>query len=70
LKLNDAVRDGIVQGLPAMHLKRIAMATGMRSLRQSALTKMAKGLLSAAEVTSGTLADSDETSNQTRGAAA
>jgi type IV pilus assembly protein PilB len=68
LKLSDPVRDGIIQGLPAMHLKRIAMTNGMRSLRQSALTKLAKGLVSAAEVTSGTIPDSDDVSGN-RGAA-
>lgn len=59
LKMSDPVRDAIINNMPAMYLKRVAMANGMRSLRQSALTKMAKGILSAAEVTSGTIADSD-----------
>src|SRR5262249_33698324 len=32
LKLNDPVREGILSGLPAMRLKRVAMANGMRTL--------------------------------------
>jgi type IV pilus assembly protein PilB len=60
LKLNDPVREAILDGLPAMKIKRIAMENGMRSLRQSALTKMAAGIVSAAEVISMTSSDADD----------
>lgn len=60
LKLNDPVREAILDGAPAMRLKKIAMANGMRSLRQSALNKMVQGITDAAEVTSSTAADSDD----------
>jgi type IV pilus assembly protein PilB len=60
LRLNDPVREAILDGAPAMRLKKIAMANGMRSLRQSALNKMVQGITDAAEVTSSTAADSDD----------
>lgn len=63
LRLNDPVREAILDGAPAMRLKKIAMANGMRSLRQSALNKMVQGITDAAEVTSSTAADSDGGSN-------
>ena len=59
LKLNDPVREAILKNLPAMEIKKIAMATGMRSLRQSALVKMVQGQTSALEVVRATAADSE-----------
>lgn len=60
LKMNDPVREAIVGNLPAMKIKKVAMANGMRTLRQSALNKMAQGLSSAAEVIKATASDSDD----------
>jgi type IV pilus assembly protein PilB len=60
LKMNDPVREAIVSNLPAMKIKKVAMANGMRTLRQSALNKMAQGLSSAAEVIKATASDSDD----------
>lgn len=60
LKMNDAVREAIVANLPAMKIKKVAMANGMRSLRQSALNKMAQGISNAAEVVKTTASDSDD----------
>jgi len=57
LKVNDPIRDAILKGLPSTEIKKIAMATGMRSLRQSALNKMIKGITSALEVVRATSAD-------------
>jgi len=60
LKLNDPVREAILENAPAMKIKRLAMQTGMRTLRQSALNKMVQGLASAKEVIKTTTSDSDE----------
>jgi type IV pilus assembly protein PilB len=60
LKLNDPVREAILDGSPAMKIKKIAMATGMRSLRQSALNKMVQGISGAQEVIKTTVSDSDD----------
>jgi type IV pilus assembly protein PilB len=65
LKMNDPVREAIVENLPAMKIKKIAMANGMRSLRQSALNKMAQGMSSAAEVIKTTASDSDDSGKKT-----
>ncbi len=60
LKMNDPVREAIIGNLPAMKIKKVAMANGMRTLRQSALNKMAQGMSSAAEVIKATASDSDD----------
>lgn len=60
LKLSDPVRDAIIRGEPSMVLKRIAMAHGMHTLRQSALIKLAKGEVSATEVIRVTSSDTLE----------
>ena len=60
LKMSDPVREAILANLPTMKIKRVAMANGMRSLRQSALNKMVQGVVCAAEVTSITAPDSDD----------
>ena len=59
LKLSDPVREAILRGAPAMEIKKIAMANGMRTLRQAALNKLAQGVASALEVTKTTAADQD-----------
>ena len=64
LKLSDPVREAILKNLPSMEIKKIAMANGMRSLRQSALVKMVQGLTNAVEVVGSTAPDSDSASGQ------
>lgn len=59
LKINDAIREAIMQGAASMDLKKVAMANGMRSLRQSALMKMAGGFVSFNEAISNTATDDD-----------
>jgi len=59
LKVNDAIRESIMKGEASMDLKKIAMMNGMRTLRQSALMKMAAGLISLSEVLSNTAVDED-----------
>jgi type IV pilus assembly protein PilB len=60
LKMNDPVREAIIDNLPAMKIKKVAMANGMRTLRQSALNKMVQGISCAAEVVKATASDSDD----------
>ena len=59
LKVNDAIRESIMSGEASMNLKKVAMANGMRTLRQSALMKLASGQISFAEVMSNTASDDD-----------
>ena len=63
LKLSDPVREAILESAPAMKIKKIAMINGMRSLRQSALNKMAQGITNAQEVIKTTASDSDDANN-------
>ena len=60
LKLSDPIREGILESMPAMRLKRIAMENGMRTMRQSALTKMVAGICNVTEVVAITAPDSDD----------
>ncbi|MCX6105255.1 MAG: type IV-A pilus assembly ATPase PilB [Proteobacteria bacterium] len=71
LKLSDPVREAILENAPAMKIKKIAMINGMRSLRQSALNKMAQGIANAQEVIKSTASDSDDAhqNKQKKGAA-
>jgi len=64
LRLNDPVREAILANLPALKIKRIAMANGMRTLRQSALNKMVQGVTTALEVAQSTNPDSEEDQKQ------
>ena len=57
--INDAIRDGIMEGLPSMGLKKIGMNSGMRTLRQNAITKLARGETDVREVLNNTTSDGD-----------
>lgn len=57
LVLNDSIRRAVLDRKPAIDIKELAMATGMKSLRQSALIKMTQGLISAEEVIAVTVSD-------------
>jgi type IV pilus assembly protein PilB len=61
LKMNDLVREAIIAGESSLAIKKIAMKSGMRTLRQSALTKMTRGICDIAEVVKMTAPDSDST---------
>lgn len=50
LVMNEELKVGILKGSSTDDLKKIAMRNGMNSLRQSALSKMAKGITTPAEV--------------------
>ncbi len=60
LIMNDQVKRSILNGDAAIDIKKVAMNTGMRTLRQSALIKMVQGVISAAEVLRMTASDSSE----------
>ena len=55
--INDKIRDGIMRGLSSMDLKKIALETGMRTLRQNALNKLARGETDVGEVVANTSSD-------------
>jgi type IV pilus assembly protein PilB len=57
LKMTDPVRRAIVEKASPLIIKEVAMAEGMRTLRQAALYKMAQGIVSATEVTKVTTSD-------------
>lgn len=59
LVITDEVKHAIASKLPPMDLKRVCMASGMRTLRQAALLKLAAGMISVKEVLAMTMADDD-----------
>jgi len=61
LVMSDVVRHSILRGDSSGELKKVAMKAGMKTLRQSALTKMLQGVTSAKEVIKTTSPDHDST---------
>jgi len=61
LIMTDSIKRAIIERRPVIDIKLLAMQAGMKSLRQAGLIKMAQGIVSAEEVASATMADSDET---------
>ncbi len=59
LVMTEDVRQAIAKRAPPMELKRACMHSGMRTLRQAALLKLARGQISVKEVVSMTMPDSD-----------
>lgn len=59
LKLTDPVKEAIIGGVSVMDLKKIAIAEGMRTLRQSALLKLERGIVSAENVAEVSASDGD-----------
>ncbi len=57
LRLTDPVREAIIKNVSAMELKKVAIAEGMRSLRQAGLSKLRMGIVSATEVAEATMSD-------------
>jgi type IV pilus assembly protein PilB len=70
LAMSDPIKEAILKNLPAMHIKRVAMANGMRSMRQNALNKMIQGIAPASEVIKNTASDSNNDKQAKPGAAA
>jgi type II secretory ATPase GspE/PulE/Tfp pilus assembly ATPase PilB-like protein len=50
LPVDDAVKELIIQGADTPEIKRTAVEHGMRTLRQSALRKLAEGITTFEEV--------------------
>jgi type IV pilus assembly protein PilB len=57
MAMTDAVREQVLSGATAMDIKRTAIQNGMKTLRQSGLTKVAEGVTSIEEVLRVTMAD-------------
>lgn len=57
--MNEDIKKSIIRGDPASEIKKVAMRTGMKTLRQSALTKMMQGITTIKEVIKTTSADHD-----------
>jgi len=57
LPITEEVRNCIISGMSDLEIKRLAMSRGMKTLRQSALYKMAQGVTSVDEVVAVTMAD-------------
>jgi type IV pilus assembly protein PilB len=57
MPLGDELREAILSGATALDLKRTAVQAGMKSLRQSGLSKVADGMTTIEEVMRVTMAD-------------
>jgi type IV pilus assembly protein PilB len=57
MPLDDAIREAILSGASAMDLKRTAIQQGMKTLRQSGLSKVAEGMTTIEEIVRVTMAD-------------
>lgn len=55
--VDEKIKEAILSGVNAIELKKLAMANGMKTLRQSALSKMIQGIIPASEVLSKTSSD-------------
>ncbi|MBY0316141.1 MAG: Flp pilus assembly complex ATPase component TadA [Bdellovibrionales bacterium] len=55
--MTDVLKDAIMKGATPVELRRAAIAGGMKTLRQSALERAKKGLISLTEVIQGTMKD-------------
>jgi type IV pilus assembly protein PilB len=59
LVMTEEVKQAVAQKFAPMELKQVCMKSGMKTLRQSALLKLARGILSVKEVISMTMPDND-----------
>ncbi len=57
MPMSDALKDLVLQGSSSVELKREAIKQGMRTLRQSALSKLAEGITTISEVIRNSAAD-------------
>jgi len=57
LPITEEIRNCIISGMSDLEIKKLAMSRGMKTLRQSALYKMAQGVTSVDEVVAVTMAD-------------
>lgn len=57
LLVNEEIKEGILRNANAIELRKLAMKTGMKTLRQAALNKMVQGIINSQEVVGNTSAD-------------
>jgi len=57
MPMGDELREQVLAGATALDLKRAAVAAGMKSLRQSGLSKVAEGMTTIEEILRVTMAD-------------
>ena len=57
MPIQDEIRELILQGASAMEIKKEAMRLGMKTLRQTALTKLKEGITTVEEVLKSTVED-------------
>jgi len=57
MPMNEQIRELVLQGASAMEIKRTAMSTGMKTLRQSGIDKMLQGVTTLEEVLKTTVFD-------------
>ncbi len=57
MPIRDEIRELILQGASAMEIKRESMRLGMKTLRQSALTRLKEGITTVEEVLKSTVED-------------
>ena len=57
MPMSDELKDLVLQGVSSVELKREAIALGMKTLRQSALTKLREGVTTISEVVRASAAD-------------
>jgi type IV pilus assembly protein PilB len=57
MPMGDELKDLVLQGVSSVELKREAIALGMKTLRQSALSKLSEGMTSISEVVRNTAPD-------------
>jgi type IV pilus assembly protein PilB len=58
--MTDPMREAILSGKSAIDMRRIAMLSGMKTLRQAALNKMVQGIISSQEVVKVSAATEEE----------
>jgi type IV pilus assembly protein PilB len=57
MPMTDAVREQVLAGATALELKRSAIRSGMKTLRQSGLTKVHEGITTLEEILRVTMED-------------
>jgi type IV pilus assembly protein PilB len=57
MPMTDELKDLVLQGVSSVELKREAISNGMKTLRQSALTKLREGVTTISEVVRASAAD-------------
>ena len=57
MPMSDELKDLVLQGVSSVELKREAIALGMKTLRQSALSKLREGVTTISEVVRASAAD-------------